>query len=362
MRAIIVVVLANGAKSKSSLVKSGVPQGTVLGPVLFLILINNIDSDIDSIVSLFADDTRIARMIKEESDVEALQLDLEKLCKWQEMNNMQFNGSKFELLRYGTNQLVKQTTNYFTPHYEDIIDEKEELRDLGIIMSSDCSFSSHVEAVCAKVRKKSGWIMRTFFSRKTYIMKFLWKTLVQGYIDYCSQLYFPTKVADMEKIENLQRIYTRNIPEVRNLNYWQRLAHLKMYSQERRMERYRAMYVWKILEGLAPNCGLEETSSDRRGREVKIDQSKGSCKIKTIREGSFKVHGARLFNSLPKKIRNLTKVSSEEFKISLDQYLQSLPDEPKLPGYTPSACNQLNANPSNSIIHQSQPGKTRRPG
>ena len=122
------------------------------------------------------------------------------------------------------------------------------------------------------------------------------------------------------------------------------------------------MYVRKILAGLAPNCGLEETSSDRRGREVKIDQSKGSCKIKTIREGSFKVHGARLFNSLPKKVRNLTKVSSEEFKISLDQYLQSLPDEPKLPGYTPSACNQFNANPSNSILHQSQPGKTRRPG
>ena len=280
----------------------------------------------------------------------------------QEQDNMEFNGSKFELLRYGSNQLVKENTTYFTPHYEDIIGEKENLRDLGIIMSSDCSFSSHVEAVCGKVRKKSGWIMRTFFSRKTHIMKFLWKTLVQGYIDYCSQLYFPTKAADMEKIENLQRIYTRNIPEVRNLNYWQRLAHLKIYSQERRMERYRAMYVWKILEGITPNCGLEETTSERRGREVKINIAKGSGKIKSIREGSFKIHGARLFNSLPKHIRNLTKVSTDEFKESLDQYLQLLPDEPKLPGYIPSACNQVNANPSNSIIDQSKSVKTRRPG
>ena len=54
---------------------------------------------------------------------------------------------------------------------------------------------------------------------------------------------FQQRLQTWKKIENLQRIYTRNIPEVRNLNYWQRLAHLKIYSQERRMERYRAMYV-----------------------------------------------------------------------------------------------------------------------
>ena len=122
------------------------------------------------------------------------------------------------------------------------------------------------------------------------------------------------------------------------------------------------MYVWKILEGITPNCGLEETTSERRGREVKINIAKGSGKIKSIREGSFKIHGARLFNSLPKHIRNLTKVSTDEFKESLDQYLQLLPDEPKLPGYIPSACNQVNANPSNSIIDQSKSVKTRRPG
>ena len=193
-------------------------------------------------------------------------------------------------------------------------------------------------------------------------MKFLWKTLVQGHIDYCSQLYFPAKSSDMEKIENLQRIFTRKIPEVKSLNYWQRLAHLGMYSQQRRMERYRAIYVWKILEGRVPNCGVEEIVSTRRGREVKIPQVKGSGRIQTLREGSFQVHGAKLFNSLPKKIRDLTKVSIDEFKASLDQYLSSLPDEPKVAGYTPSACSQVDASPSNSIIDQTKAERFRRPG
>ena len=352
------------------MVSSPIPQlskveflkGTVLGPVLFLILINDIDANIDSIISLFADDTRIARKVENEADVESLQADLEKLYEWQVQNNMLFNGNKFEVLRYGKNKILKESTSYLTPNCEEIIEEKESLRDLGIIMSNDGSFSSHVEFVCSKVKQKSGWILRTFQSRKTYFLKFMWKTLVQGHVDYCSQLYFPCKSSDMEKLENLQRLFTKRIPEVRNLNYWQRLSKLKMYSQERRMERYRAIYVWKILEGISPNCGIEVTSSDRRGREVRVPPSKGTGRIHTLREASFQIHGARLFNSLPKIIRNLKNISIEDFKNNLDKYLQSIPDEPKLPCYIPSACNQVNASPSNSIIDQARAVNVRRPG
>ena len=109
------------------------PQGTVLGPVLFLILINDIDDDIQSFTSLFADDTRVARKIECEDDVEQLQFDLDKLYKWQEENNMLFNGKKSEVMRYGSNNLMKESTSYFTPNYEEVIEEKECLRDLGII-------------------------------------------------------------------------------------------------------------------------------------------------------------------------------------------------------------------------------------
>ena len=94
---------------------------------------------------------------------------------------MLFNGKKFEMLRYGPNNDLKNSTNYLTPEYEDLIEEKESLRDLGVIMSDDASFSRHVHHVCSKVKQKAGWILRTFQTRNTQVMKFLWKSLIQWY-------------------------------------------------------------------------------------------------------------------------------------------------------------------------------------
>ena len=265
-------------------------------------------------------------------------------------------------MRYGKNQNLKESTFYLTPNCEDIIQEKESLRDLGVMMNNDSTFSTHVEFVCGKVRQKSGWVLRTFNNRQSWFLKLMWKTLVQPHVDYCSQLYFPHLSSEMQKIENLQQIYTKKIPEVSQLNYWERIKVLKLYSQERRMERYRILYSWKILEGFSPNCGLEVQHSDRRGRELKVPVLKSKGKFQTLREKSFQVHGAKLFNSLPKSIRNLTKLSVDGFKQKLDVYLQSIPDEPILPGYTPSACNQHTGSPSNSLIDLKKPERFRTPG
>ena len=169
------VIIANGVKSRESEVKSGVPQGTVLGPILFLILINDINEGIESNVSLFADDTRITKPVQSYEDVESLQDDLEKLYTWQRTNNMVFNGKKFEMLRYGTDQELKNSTNYLTPESEDFIEVKECLRDLGIQMSDDARFTAHIDHVSSKVRQKCGWILRTFKCRQTHFLKFMWK-------------------------------------------------------------------------------------------------------------------------------------------------------------------------------------------
>ena len=193
-------------------------------------------------------------------------------------------------------------------------------------------------------------------------MKLMWKTLVQGHIDYCSQLYMPSQNSEMLLLENLQKCFTKKIPEVKDLNYWQRLKHLKMNSQQRRLERYRVIYTWKVLENLVPNCGIQATESERRGRLVSIPTLKGSPAIRKLREQSFQVNGPKLFNCLPPAIRNMTKVTVEEFKERLDMFLTKIPDEPKVEGLTPSACDLYSAAPSNSLIDQSRNIKVRRPG
>ena len=170
-------------------------------------------------------------------------------------------------------------------------------------------------------------------------------------------------VSDIQQIENLQKCFTKKIPSIRHLNYWDRLRVLKMNSQQRRLERYRIIYTWKILEGLAPNCGLVVTNSDRRGREVRIPPLKGNQSVRTLREQSFQVNGPKLFNSVPIKIRNITKVPVDKFKEQLDKFLELIPDEPNVDGLTPSTCNQYTAAPSNSILDQARnPLKNRRPG
>ena len=91
-------VLVNGARSRSCHVKSGVPQGSVIGPLLFLVLIGDIDANVaTSFVSSFADDTRVGRRIKTEADVNDLQADLNAIYQWAVNNNMQFNSDKLSV-------------------------------------------------------------------------------------------------------------------------------------------------------------------------------------------------------------------------------------------------------------------------
>ena len=175
-------------------------------------------------------------------------------------------------------------------------------------------------------------------------------------MDYCSQLYQPLQSTNLQRIEILQKIFTKRIPEVRDKNYWERLKVLKINSQQRRLERYRIIYTWKILEGLAPNFDitLHEPVSERAGRKCNIPKIKTKTRqsVKTLREQSFQVHGPQLYNCLPLSIRNKTKCSVLEFKEVLDNYLTLIPDQPKVGMLIPSTCDMFNLSPSNSLIDQ----------
>ena len=108
-----------------------------------------------------------------------------------------------------------------------------------------------------------------------YFMKTIFKSLIQPHKDYCSQLWMPPPGQKLEKIERLLKRWTSRIPTLRNLNYWQRLIELKMYSEQRRLERYRAIYVWKVLQGLVPNHGVfEARENEYLGRRCQLPQLK----------------------------------------------------------------------------------------
>jgi len=120
------------------------------------------------------------------------------------------------------------------------------------------------------------------------------------------------------------------------LNYWERLAALHMYSQERRQERYRIIYTWKAIENKVNNFGVTTYNSPRLGRLCKLPKitTTSPMSITTLKEASLKIRGPKLFNSAPKTIREMSECSTDSFKKQLDQYLASIPDQPRCPGYT----------------------------
>ena len=143
-------VVINNSRSQAQPMISGVPQGSVLGPLLFLILIGDIDQEVaHSFLSSFADDTRVGRGIESEGDARLLQADLEAVYRWADTNNMMFNSDKFEVLRYkAKNQNVDFS---YTSNGGESIAEKNSLTDLGVTMSCDATFREHIQAICSEV-------------------------------------------------------------------------------------------------------------------------------------------------------------------------------------------------------------------
>ena len=197
-------IVVNGTKSKDSNVLSGVPQGTVLGPLLFLIYIADIGENVKGKLQVYVDDTKLKKPINNEIDVESLQEDLETLYSWAEENNMKFNGTKFQLLRFGDNNDIKDDTIYFRDNMSNVIDQFETVKDLGIIMNNQANFNDHLEKAVRKSRQKMGWILRTFQSRKKWFMKPMFKSLVIPHLDYCSQLWMPINGAGVHSLEKVQ--------------------------------------------------------------------------------------------------------------------------------------------------------------
>ena len=340
-------VAVDGAVSMPTAVASGVPQGTVLGPLLFLIHILDINEHVRySSVASFADDTRILREVLSVADSELLQADLASLYTWAEQNNMSFNNNKFQHINYCTG--TKNITYTYKAQDGSPINSVEQVIDLGVTLSCDGTFKTHINNVARKARGQAGWILRTFRTRETIPMLTLYKSLVVPLLEYCCQLWSPWRVGEIQLLEAVQRSFTNNISAVRHLDYWQRLEALDLFSLERRRERYAIIYVYKILCGQAiNNVNICWKVHPRKGRLCHVQRplTRAATRIKTLKENAFATRGPILFNALPKYLRDSHELSLEKFKNNLDKFLRTIPDQPKLPHY------HLRSS-SNSIVDQ----------
>ena len=343
-------VIVNGVKSKPAKVLSGVPQGSVLGPLLFLILLGDIDADVrKAYVSSFADDTRLTYPIDNEIDVADMQCELDAIYKWANANNSTFNSDKFECIRYHCSRKLDEQTKYLADDGNEIECEQH-LKDLGVTVSDNGTFNQHILNIVLKARQKSGWIFRTFHTRAQFPMMILWKQLVRPFLDYCSQLWSPCTPGLINQLESVQKSYIRKIAGMHCLDYWEQLQHLKIYSLERRRERYLIIYTWRVIEGHVPNPSstLSSFTTLRSGRFCHIPKvkSSASAKVQTLRHNSFACKGPRLLNKMPQCIRDLSGCTTDEFKKKLDEILTLYPDEPRLQGL-----GMYSASESNSLVH-----------
>ena len=324
-------------------VESGVPQGTVLGPILFLLHIRGINANLSqgTFASSFADDTRVLRGTRNTSDCSVLQNDLNAIYSWANHVNMVFNGTKFEWLRYSPARALSPEYQYLGPD-STLIAQKDSLKDLGVYLSNDLTFSLQIDKVASTANQMVGWGLRTFRGRSAYLLLTLFKSLVQPHLDYCSQLWSPTSQTSINKLEQIQKSLVRRINERRlvGLSYWGKLKALHLYSQERRRERYMIIFIWKITQGLVSGYSLSFTPlSDRTGRKAvpsPVIQSVPAA-VRNARAGSLSFRGAQLFNAMPLSLRNSDHGDIPMFKNHLDIFLENVPDEPSVPGLVRAA-------------------------
>ena len=135
----------------------------------------------------------------------------------------------------------------------DILSPVQQLKYLGILVSQDLSWSTHIRSTCDKVRQKACWVLSVFFTWSPTVILNLYKSMVRSLLEYCSPLWSPTKITDIQELKSVQRTFTSTIAGCHDLYYWKRLKKNSLTSLQRRRERFTILHMWKILHGVTSN-------------------------------------------------------------------------------------------------------------
>ena len=250
-------VVLDGETSSTAPVTSGVPQGSVLGPCLFLLYINDLAESLESTVRLFADDTIAYLAIKNPGDASALQRDLDKLAAWEEKWQMEFHPDKCEVLRINK----KHKENTINASYNlrgHTLKVVSEAKYLGVTISGDLRWNTHITKITNKANSTLGALRRNVRVSSKKIKETAYKTLVRPQLEYCSPLWDPATGVMKNKLEQVQRrsvrwVYNKYQYGPRHPNAktpTEMMRELEWVSLETRRRWAKLVLVYKMLNNL----------------------------------------------------------------------------------------------------------------
>jgi hypothetical protein len=257
-------VVVEGEHSEAVHVDSGVPQGTVLGPLAFLCHINDLPDCVKSSVRLFADDCLLYRPIKSWQDHIDLQADLHALEKWAETWGMRFNAKKCYIM-----SINNKSTNYYQLDNH-ILQQVQDNPYLGITISEDLKFNKHINKITNKASSTLGFLKRNLKHCPSSCRKTAYLSLVRSTLEYSSIVWDPYLQGDINKLEKVQRKAARFISG----DYKSReegcitriLKQLELPTLQERRQMARLTFFYKVTEGLVPAMPIDTYLTPIRGK------------------------------------------------------------------------------------------------
>ena len=260
-------------------VPSSVPQGTVLGPILFIIFIDDIvDCVPHSNIKLFADDVKLYRRIVDvDLDTVSLQFDLDSIVDWSKKWQLRLSETKCQTLNISNRKNNVQSSYTIENHQ---LESVSSIRDLGYTVSNNLKFSTHCRLISSKALRTSALIFRVFRSKTFVTLLRAYKVYVRPIVESGTSVWNPHLCKDIDLIEKVQRYFTRRILKrcnIPKMSYTERLDFLKLETLERRRVRTDLSLCYKIRNNLIDldfNQFFEIRDGITRGHSVKLKVKK----------------------------------------------------------------------------------------